>query len=109
MPDMHIAPAAVHAVFATLVRATVDHRTTVVLRAPRPAQAAALARWLTAAHGSQRLVIASRHTPAEVEVRLPARLVWPPVPRGGQPVALPQPLAAAHLSSMSSLSLHEPR
>jgi len=109
MCGMHIAPAAVHAVFTTLVRATVDARSTVVLRAHRPGQAAALARWLTAAHGSERRVIASRHAPADVEVRLPAHLAWPPVPLGGRPLGLPAAVASAHLSHMNSHTLSAPR
>ncbi len=106
---MQTAPAAIHAVFATLVRATVDARTTVVLRARRPAQAEALARWLTAAHGSRRMVLASPSASAEVEVRLPARLAWPPVPSGGRPVDLPVRAAPVHLSRVSHVTLHDPR
>jgi hypothetical protein len=68
--------AAVHAVLATLARATVDSLTPVVVRTRRPQQARDLARWLARVHGSDRTVIASVTAPALIEVRLPARLDW---------------------------------
>ena len=76
--------AVVTAVLSTLLRATADARTPVVLRSRRVAQARELSRWLAAAHGSARTVVlassaAPAESPAEIEVRLPARIVWPSV------------------------------
>lgn len=87
--------AALLAVLRTLVRATADQRTPVTLRTGDPARAAALARWLAAAHGSPRTVLAARAGHAEIEVRLPRRTRLP-VP----PPLLPLP-PAHHLSRMS--------
>ena len=71
--------AVVTAVLKTLLRATADARTPVVLRSRRVEQARELARWLAAAHGSARTVTLAAAGPAEIVVRLPARLVWPRV------------------------------
>jgi len=68
----------VSAVLRTLLRATADRRTPVVLRSGRAAQGEALALWLGRAHGSPRNVVVSHTGPAEIEVRLPAKMVWPP-------------------------------
>lgn len=68
--------AVVTAVFRTLLRATADAGTTVVLRAGGAVQARAVAQWLEHMHGSRRTVIASRSGRADVELRLPARLAW---------------------------------
>ena len=71
--------AVVTAVLTTLLRATVDPRTPVVLHARRVDQARELARWLEAAHGSARTVMLAPAGPGVIEVRLPARLIWPTV------------------------------
>lgn len=68
-------------VFRTLLRATADARSTVVLRSDDQATARAVAHWLARAHGSQRTVIASRTAAADIVLRLPARLEWNAVPR----------------------------
>jgi hypothetical protein len=68
--------AALAAVFATLLRATADPATPVLLRTRRPDAARALEQWLTRAHGSGRTVIASATGRGMIEVRLPARLRW---------------------------------
>ncbi len=76
---MHADDAVVTAVLTTLLRATADPRTPVVLRSGRAEQARALAMWLADAHGSARTVTLDRIGSAAIEVRLPARLVWPRV------------------------------
>ncbi len=76
---MPVDDAVVTAVLTTLLRATADARTPVVLRSRREEQARELSRWLSAAHGSTRTVTLAMAGPAEIEVRLPARLVWPHV------------------------------
>ena len=93
--------AAVHAVLATLARATVDSLTPVVVRTRRPQQARDLARWLARVHGSDRTVIASVTAPALIEVRLPARLDWRTVLHDEMMTALAAAGSATHLSSMS--------
>jgi hypothetical protein len=94
------------AVLATLVRATADARTPVVLRTRRPAQADELARWLTRAHGSRREVIAAPHGRGPIVVRLPARIDWPAIPPDEESIAaLPAAAPAAHLSPMAHTSL----
>jgi hypothetical protein len=92
-------PTVITAVLSTLVRATVDAQTPVVLRTRRVEQARELAQWLEQAHGSRRVVIPSATASGAIEVRLPARMTWPaPVRRGDSPSP---PLAstgpAAHL------------
>jgi hypothetical protein len=79
LSGMRADDAVVTAVLATLLRATVDARTPVVLRSRRAAQARELSRWLAAAHGSARTVVIASAGPSVIEVRLPARLVWPRV------------------------------
>ncbi len=74
---MQAPDAVVTAVLRTLVRATTDARVPVVLRSRRAGQAQRLAAWLTAAHGSRRIVIASTRTRAQIEVRLPVQMRWP--------------------------------
>lgn len=101
--------AVVTAVLTTLLRATADPRTPVILRSRRVQQARELSRWLTAAHGSPRTVLLANKGSAEIEVKLPARLVWPRVTtalrhrdqfRAGLAAAVP----AAHYSPMA----HDP-
>ena len=93
--------AAIHAVLATLARATVDSCTPVVLRTRQPQQARDLAGWLARVHGSDRTVIASVTEPALIEVRLPARLRWPTVLHDEMMTALAAAGSAAHLSAMA--------
>ncbi len=95
--------AVVTAVLRTLIRATVDARVVVVLRSHRPAQAHALACWLSAVHGSRRVVVASTTARAAVSVRLPARMAWPAGPDVG--AGLARGAAGHHLSPMTS---HDP-
>ncbi len=87
------------AVLRTLVRATADGSAPVVLRSRRPAQAAALARWLTQVHGSRRVVIASTTARAPVVVRLPARLAR--FSGVGSDAGLAPDAAGHHLSRMT--------
>lgn len=80
---MHQGPAVITAVLSTLLRATVDAQIPIVLRTRRVAQAHELAAWLAASHGSGRVVIPSVTASGAIEVRLPARMVWPrPVSEG---------------------------
>jgi hypothetical protein len=101
---MRYSEAVVSAVLATLLRATVDAGVPVVLRTRRAAQAHDLARWLERAHGSRRTVVLSARERGLIEVRLPARMVWPPVPSnlGRCPSALAGRDPVAHLSAMPS-------
>jgi hypothetical protein len=99
---MHATHAAVMAVLSTLVRATADPRVTVTFRTASPGQARDLARWLAAAHGSPREVIASGADVhgAEILLRLPRRMIWPVPPEPpGRPLASRQ--AVGHLSGMN--------
>jgi hypothetical protein len=102
---MHATHAAVMAVLSTLVRATADPRVTVTFRTTSPGQAHELARWLAAAHGSPRRVIASGEDvrSAEILVRLPRRMIWPVPPQApGRPLATRQ--AVGHLSGMNHVT-----
>ncbi len=102
---MHHCEAAVSAVLATLIRATVDERVPVVLRTRRTSQASDLARWLSRVHGRTRVVVPSVSLRGEIEVRLPVQMVWPPVPpegNGGCPLALRE--SQSHLSAMAAPS-----
>jgi len=74
---MQSSQAVVIAVLRTLVRATADERAQVVLRTRDPVRARALGGWLALAHGSSRTVLASPTARGDIEVRLPARMVWP--------------------------------
>jgi hypothetical protein len=102
--------ATISAVLATLLRATVDASTTVVLRTRRPARdralAVELAYWLEQVHGSQRNVVTSATRCGEIEVRLPRDMTWPPPSALAGTPRLPSPLAAhgpsRHLSPMHS-------
>jgi hypothetical protein len=101
--------AVVTAVLSTLLRATADARTPVVLRTRRLRQAYELAQWLAAAHGSARTVVLAPAGPAEIVVRLPVRLVWPRVTaalrRDDESIAgLAAARPAAHYSPMA----HDP-
>lgn len=87
------------AVLRTLVRATVDPRTPVVLRARHAWQAAVLAEWLASVHGNGRVVIASTTAHAAVVVRLPLRMFRPRW--DGHVAALAWNHAAHHLSRMT--------
>jgi hypothetical protein len=100
---MHASDAALTAVLRTLVRATADARVPVVLRSHRPGQAEALARWLSAAHGSRRVVIASATARASITVRLPAHIAWPDCTE--DLTGLARSVAGHHLSLMIS---HDP-
>lgn len=100
---METPDAVLTAVLRTLLRATVDAQQPVVLRSRHAAQAEALARWLSDAHGSRRIVIASITRRAPVEVRLPPRVTWPAC-TGGHPALAPD--AARH--HLSPMTLHEP-
>ncbi len=96
--------AMISAVLSTLVRATVDARSTVVLRTRRAEHAIELARWLEQAHGSRRVVIPSTTQRGDIVVRLPTHVVLPQLP--GAAVATPAPLATLrpgpHLSGRVS-------
>ena len=101
--------AVVTAVLSTLLRATADARTPVVLRSRRAEQARDLAQWLEAAHGSARTVRMATAGPALIEVRLPARVVWPRVTPAMQrhdesSATLAAAASAAHFSPMT----HDP-
>ena len=91
------------AVLHTLIRATADPQQPVVLRSRHPAQAVALARWLSMAHGSRRIVIASTTARAPVTVRLPAHVPWPACTDAL--TGLARSAAGHHLSAMP---LHDP-
>ncbi len=69
--------AALTAVLTTVLRATADGATPIVLRTGRPEQAQALAGWLERMHGSRRVVIASRWARGPIQVQLPCRMRWP--------------------------------
>jgi hypothetical protein len=82
MPEPTSPPDAIlSAVLTTLARATVDARVPVILHSRSLEQARALEHWLTAVHGSRRIVVTAaprqRRTQTEIEVRLPARMAWP--------------------------------
>lgn len=79
--DMTDQRADIAAVLSTLLRATTDARTAVVVRSSSERQAQDLARWLEQMHGSKRTVIASRTASADIELRLPLRLTLPAAPR----------------------------
>jgi hypothetical protein len=102
---MHATHAAVMAVLSTLVRATADPRVTVTFRTTSPGQAQELARWLAAAHGSPRQVIASGADVrgAEILLRLPRRMIWP-VPAQSPDCPLASRQAVGHLSGMNHLT-----
>ncbi len=100
---MRVSDAALTAVLRTLLRATADARVPVVLRSHRPGQAEALARWLSVAHGSRRVVIASATARAPITVRLPARVAWPVCTE--DLTGLARSVAGHHLSPMIS---HDP-
>ncbi len=95
---MYHRQAVISAVLTTLLRATVDERTPVVLRTRRADQARELALWLEAVHGSQRIVIPSQTASGQIEVRLPLRMVWPPL-------VASQVIASAH---PGPLATHRP-
>ncbi len=83
----------ISAVLSTLLRATMDQGTPVVLRTRRPEQAQELARWLEQVHGSQRIVVPSVTADADIAVRLPARMRWPAPPARAAALAMhPPPL-----------------
>ena len=64
--------APVDAVLRTLVRATIDPSVPVVFSGASPREAAQLARWLAAVHGTPRTVVGACRTPsAPIVVRLP--------------------------------------
>lgn len=71
----------VAAVLSTLLRATADGRTPVVLRSGSERRAREVAQWLERMHGGRRIVFVSRTAPADIELRLPSRLPLPLVPR----------------------------
>lgn len=96
--------AAVTAVLTTVLRATADAATPVVLRTVRPEQAQALAGWLERMHGSRRVVVASRWARGPIQVQLPCQMHWPD--RSEIAFAAVVPLASARpavqFTSMSS-------
>lgn len=86
---MRSGQATITAVLSTLVRATQDERAVVILRTGRADQARELAHWLARAHGSRRCVIASATCTGDIEVRLPVRMAWPPIPARTAPADVP--------------------
>lgn len=97
--------AILNAVLATVVRATADRRIPVVLRTRQPERARELARWLRAAHGSDRTVIASATARGLIEVRLPRRFDWPHLGAREELIAaLAATASVTHLSSMAHSS-----
>jgi hypothetical protein len=105
--------ATLSAVLATVLRATADARTPVVLRArgssPRAhAQAAALADWLSRAHGSRREVRIGSRSDGLIQVRLPPRVDWPDPTalRSGLGSALASPAARGQFTGMVTLPQH---
>ncbi len=106
---MYHRQAVVTAVLTTLLRATVDERTPVVLRTRHPEQARELARWLASAHGSQRVVIPSQTASGQIEVRLPLRMIWPPaVAVLGVASSQPGPLATHRPATQFSVMAPPP-
>lgn len=99
---MQPGPVVISAVLTTLLRATIDEGSPVVLRTRRPEQARELEHWLSQAHGSPRTVIRSVSATSEIEVRLPVRMRWPPPT--GQAAALAMHPPSLHLSAMVTTS-----
>lgn len=103
---MSASPAVLSAVLSTLIRATADPATPIVVcgAAQDPQRLRDLARWLHRVHGAPRVVVAGRRgATGVITVCLPALDAWP------DPATIPRhpshpPVAPGHLSPMRTLT-----